>query len=996
MSPGNVGVCHTRALLAELLAVRLLKEFTTRELIDVLSYDFNPLSGISPQSHASKNNQFHLAVTYTRAARTSTLEVAIRAQAKRFLAHPLVVQHLEAIWAGTVVFHSAADSLHRMPTKPAPNHNRHYGATHQQPQPQGDEDRDNVSSSGEVIRRSVSLYDTSNASIFKLSRLRVPRYRQVFSTISYAIMLGLFLTVLIEKSLDITPLEVVFWFWSAGFMLDEIIGFTEQGFGLYIMNVWNAFDIGILFLFFIYYVLRLYGVIMEDGRKHQIASMAYDVLASTAVLLFPRLFSVLDHYRYFSQLLIAFRIMAQDLAAVLMLIGISCSGFFVAFTLSFGDRPDAGGIAYALFQILMGFTPAAWERWNDWNLLGKAIMTLFLIICHFLVVTILITVLTNSFMKIVQNADEEHQFLFAINTISMVKSEADTLFSYIAPANLVGWLTSPLRYCIPFRVFIKTNRTIIKFIHFPILCTIFIYEKFILARKGFEPLALVERHGTRSKGKSTFGFGVIPDLFSPSPRLRKNSIATYHKDRALAEVFRKPFSGDLRLSNRSGNSQLNVVDTWMHGMGEDGGANPPLEEPRGVLERLETKRSRSNKLGTPRATPARRRITPTQQLNYSDPDNRATLQARFDTSIDQSETSAADDNDEARDRSLDDDGDDELAANEEDEVITRSSQQRHVTTYDAAMQRQDSKTSSLRVSTGPYRKQRLFDTPSGNYPNSIGKSPNGESAHQRISSTNTIVFKPLPGTSNSSGSSPRRSGPKHVVDLMSRPPSSRVASSMQHSPRYQARYLPIPANPRPPNRSALSRPQRPAVPHRDKFKSAPNLARLLEMSTRADPHKPSFDAIALDLASDIGDNRHVTVGPAPFGPRDDEDAHMLSASFQTQLAMATGVMHKRNSENDASMISRIVLARMATMEEGFKDILKEVKGLRKVNVRGVASRGMSAGENESVATAGKRTPWNAERRGLKMAESEGRAETHQQVTAPAVSAAASALPGPAV
>jgi hypothetical protein len=33
---------------------------------------------------------------------------------------------------------------------------------------------------------------------------------------------------------------------------------------------------------------------------------------ATAPLLFPRLFSILDHYRYFSQLLIAFRIMASD------------------------------------------------------------------------------------------------------------------------------------------------------------------------------------------------------------------------------------------------------------------------------------------------------------------------------------------------------------------------------------------------------------------------------------------------------------------------------------------------------------------------------------------------------------------------------------------------------------------------------------------------------------------------------------------------------------
>ncbi len=338
-------------------------------------------------------------------ARISAIEIAIRAKAKRFLAHPLVVQQLEAVWAGTIVFHSAADHLHRQPKKKV-----QYGAI-EPASPRTGPTLPNQTvkfspSAAEpvaLVRRSITLYDAAEASLFKLSRLRVPRYRQLFSTMSYAIMLGLFLAVLIERSLDITALEIVFWFWSAGYMLDEIVGFSEQGFGLYILSFWNVFDIGILLLFVIYYILRLYGILTPDVRKQSISNMAYDVLASTAVLLLPRLFSILDHYRYFSQLLIAFRMMAADLFAVLILILIACSGFFVAFTLSFSDTEfDAAGAAYALFQILMGFTPAAWAVWDDYNFLGKAIMTIFLIICHFLIVTILITVLTNSFMAIVR------------------------------------------------------------------------------------------------------------------------------------------------------------------------------------------------------------------------------------------------------------------------------------------------------------------------------------------------------------------------------------------------------------------------------------------------------------------------------------------------------------------------------------------------------------------------------------------------------------------
>lgn len=346
-------------MVSELLAIRLLKEFSTRELIDALSYDFDPLQGLSPSGTGGTTTPgqgLSHGRTYGRGARISTVEIAIRAQAKRFLAHPLVVQQLEAIWAGTIVFHSAADNLHRKPQRNSVLYGRRYG-TLEEPSPRTLPVDAAVSrkasahslSPAVTARRSVTLYDPREASLFKLSRLRVPRYRQLFSTLSFAVMLGLFLAVLVEKSLEITPLEIIFWIWSAGYMLDEVVGFSEQGFGLYIMSVWNAFDLGILMLFFAYYVLRLYGILMPDVRKHHVANMAYDVLASTAVLLFPRAFSVLDHYKYFSQLLIAFRMMAQDLVAVLILILISCSGFFVAFTLSFSDvKTDSNAIAYAL------------------------------------------------------------------------------------------------------------------------------------------------------------------------------------------------------------------------------------------------------------------------------------------------------------------------------------------------------------------------------------------------------------------------------------------------------------------------------------------------------------------------------------------------------------------------------------------------------------------------------------------------------------------------
>jgi hypothetical protein len=354
----NAGTSNTRAKVCELLALKMLKEYSTRELIDALAYDFYPLQGLPVSSPADTSTKLGpKAKGASTASRTSTLEVAIRASAKHFLAHPVVVQQLEAIWSGAITFYSSADRLHRLPPAGSNSHGSTFKLDTRTPLLSATSPKEaaRLSPPG---RRTVMIYDPRQASMLKLSRLRVPRYRSFLSTLSLAILIGLFLAVLSERSVKITGLELVFWFWSAGFMLDELVGFNEQGFALYIMSFWNLFDLGILVLLIVYYCMRAYGVFMVD--PHHWNDMAYDVLAANAILLLPRIFSVLDHYQYFSQLLIAFRLMAVDLVAVFTLVLIMCSGFYVFFTLSNNDN-DGAEVAYKIFQIVMGFTPAAWD-----------------------------------------------------------------------------------------------------------------------------------------------------------------------------------------------------------------------------------------------------------------------------------------------------------------------------------------------------------------------------------------------------------------------------------------------------------------------------------------------------------------------------------------------------------------------------------------------------------------------------------------------------------
>lgn len=906
-----------------------------------MSYDFYPLQGL-PTSNGTAvpgpnwDASQHGSKAQPRAARISALEIAIRAQSKRFLAHPLVVQQLEAIWAGTIVFHAAADNLHRSPEKVTPNQNRGYGtigasgailqASPDRLQPA--KQRDHLNPVTFSVRRSATLYDPRDASLFKLSRLRVPRYRQFLSTCSFAILLGLYLAVLIERSLTITPLEVVFWFWSAGFMLDEVVGFNEQGFSLYIMSFWNAFDLGILLLLVAYYCMRLYGLLMPDARKHHTADNAYDLLAANAVLLFPRLFSVLDHYRYFSQLLIAFRMMAMDLVAVFVLIVISCSGFFVAFTLSFGTGDyDAASVAYALFQMLMGFTPAAWDSWGTYNILGKTILTLFLFICHFLIVTILITVLTNSFMAIVQNANEEHQFVFAVNTISMVKSDA--LFSYVAPTNVIAWLLAPLRFVLPFRQFVRINRTVIKVTHFPVLSLIYAYERIILRRSMFDATELVEQRGRQGLEVRAFeapGAGL--NLFSPKlNRLREPSVATFHKDRALEEVFRRPFRDNtLRNTQKSHERRKtsNVVNNWMQDMGPNGTASPPVEQDRSIVDRLEARRvahRRSQQLGRRRQPGLRRDFTEATMSIMSDPEEFVGAGHRERPPRRREDSDLLDMSMDDMPRQTDADGDDELVTNDDEDLITldRPSAALDKRTSIEPLESQHDEDYFQHTPTAkpriPHFTADFSNQPKSSPPKVVAVRANvprpTRAAHMRNVSTNTVLYDPPPPVNDSSTSSPTRKAITARNSVRNTGNVTPAASAGRRTPKRQ-----------PPG---ASRP-RPIMPSRSAFQSAPDLTGMLNFG-QGRGRRHSF---TMELGSDIGDNKAIGGGYIGGVPN----------SFATQMAYATGAMRAGHAaaggNEDQQRMGKLMLARMNALEEGFREVLKEVKDWRKDETRSVS------------------------------------------------------------
>uniref|UniRef100_A0A0D2XW95 Calcium channel YVC1-like C-terminal transmembrane domain-containing protein n=1 Tax=Fusarium oxysporum (strain Fo5176) TaxID=660025 RepID=A0A0D2XW95_FUSOF len=782
--PGNAGISSTRAKVCELLTLKLLKEYNVRELIDALAYDFYPLQGL-PGSQAPTSprksppaNKLPLI-----ASRTSTLEVAIRASAKHLLAHPLVVQQLEAIWSGAITFHSSADSLHREPPPAAGLNSNGY------------------------IGKATDRTPLLGAIAQKETRFTPPGRR----------------------------LELIFWFWSAGFMLDELVGFNEQGFALYILNVWNVFDLGILLLLIVYYCMRAYGVFLADS--HHIYDNAYDILAANAILLLPRIFSILDHYQYFSQLLIAFRLMAVDLVAVFTLILVLCSG------------------------------------WDAYNWLGRALLVLFLSICHFLVVTILITVLTNSFMAIASNANEEHQ-------------------------------------------------TVIKVTHFPVLFCIYLYERYWLAPSMYEATDLVE-HPVRERSRHISFMDPVSRaaIFSPSIRVREESVAGFQKDRALEEVFRRlPDPLTLRTQRRQERRKTQTaIRNWMD-QHDDNDASPGnWQTPDGAMPPWQ----RRSSVGLARTTNLRR--VSDVRSTASDPADRMSNVGNPLRPSHFSRTRLTADLSEYKDQT-DADGDDELVTNDEDEDD-------HVT---------NAGQSQAAISRGIHEEAESYFAPNANNfgklassVSSSGKrSSSGKNvsqtprpkrgAHNRTLSTNTILFNPqdVKQMQRASSISPPLPG-------QSRPRTSGRITTGEKTPRRSS-----------PRRSmyvANTKP-RPVMPPRGMTEAgAVSRSALLSIEPRNRPKDiRRLSSVDLSAMSDqvVGDH----IGAMP-------------GSFQTQLATFMKDNRLRagggNDSGDRDRMGRLVLARMKTLEESFADVIKEMRDLK--NSSTVPTTRRNSGDEANMA-----------------------------------------------
>ena len=449
VQPHHQSLNITRAIVCELVANKVLRRYNEDNgghkglllLANILVAGFVPFQGAPEQVILENDRALHWIVrgSGNHERQLTALEVAIISSSKGFLASSACQRVVHSIHIGRITY-SPTTFIDILPD--------HYK------------------------RKTVSLYDPRRAPLLNQYRLIVPRTRNILEIVQFIVLLVLYFLVMENRSgAGFTISEFFFAIYAFGWILDQFASMLEHGWHVYTQNLWSFLDVFFSIIYFVYLSLRLKGLFgHNDDASHQ----ALEVLAVAAPVLIPRLgFNVLSE----NMLFISLRSMMADFMVLTFLAVWLFGGFLLAMKWLGAGSHQTITISKWMLWVWFGLDGTGIQRSVDFHwLYGPILMVSFAFLGNTLFLTILVSMLTNTFSTIVSNATAEIQFRRAVLTFEGVKSDA--IFAYQPPFNILSvFVLLPLKFIVTPRWFHKINVTAVRILNAPLLLIIGFYER---------------------------------------------------------------------------------------------------------------------------------------------------------------------------------------------------------------------------------------------------------------------------------------------------------------------------------------------------------------------------------------------------------------------------------------------------------------------------------------------------------------------------------------
>ncbi|WPH04616.1 Hypothetical protein R9X50_00750800 [Acrodontium crateriforme] len=458
------GINQTRGLACELVAWRYVTHLNQKETIDALCLELptkkartasavsssrpyvgNDLPGangetertplldeapMDQQSDVDDDESMRFEYMF---AGLNALEIAAVADAKKFLSQNVIQRFIDGLWKGDIVFW---ETLSTHSTKQA------------------------------------KMYNQQRSDPF--CRLRVPRYLKLFEVAFFGAFLAIYYALLIQKPNDyISASEILLYVWLAAFAYNELGEFKDAGTALYSTDFWALWDIGIIVTGVAFFVIRTLGLAKHNDA---LTEVAFDVLSVEALFLVPRICSLLSLHPYFGTLLPCLKEMTKDFVKFLGLVAILYLGFDTCFSFLARGTYSFSQMNWILIKVFFGSSYLGFDVAEKISpVLGPPLMFIFVCLTNILLITSLISLLSNSLSKVIEHAREEYLFVYAVYVLEA--STSNRLTYFLPPLNLVPLLLRPLRLVVPAESLRKARIVILKATHWPFVALILGYER---------------------------------------------------------------------------------------------------------------------------------------------------------------------------------------------------------------------------------------------------------------------------------------------------------------------------------------------------------------------------------------------------------------------------------------------------------------------------------------------------------------------------------------
>jgi len=431
--PSTRKLMRFRAIVADEIASQISHDLDSNQLPRALVYEFYPLN----QGDSS------FSTTVPAYYRASALELAVETRASAFLMEPPITDTIKSFWDGVVSIEKGASVDGCVRLEDTMTHVQHNRTTHS------------------------------------------PSYHYVMQLVSAAFFLVLYLMLIQEDPTHPSKaVEFLFGLWSLGYALDEYNQMVEFGPHMYFMSLWNWIDLILVAHSALYFSVRFISWLLPNVLPRSFM-LARGVLVTAGLFVVPRLFSVFDSNKIFSNMVFSLQRVSSDLIVSWCVVMMFSVGVWVAVAFSVprvrlssdtvvahgGENQENGAsrTALAMFKMLFGDNDSLWDKWFAYTAFDKIALGFYLILAQFVMPTVVTAVLASSFASVQKESEEQYYYMRAVQTLQKLKSNRKqrASSSEVTPFNVISWVFEWLDYLLPESVYQKLSSFFRMAFHLP-------------------------------------------------------------------------------------------------------------------------------------------------------------------------------------------------------------------------------------------------------------------------------------------------------------------------------------------------------------------------------------------------------------------------------------------------------------------------------------------------------------------------------------------------